>query len=131
MPYCCATLISASSADTAGDSRTSANSGARRNQDLAMELLNGRRARSIGRRGRAIERGWRVRSPNLCALVEASQHKFAVAERLGGGEPAFDGAEHHVEKLVARVAHRELPLQQAARVDVDVLAHRAHRARVG
>src|SRR2546422_907482 len=65
------------------------------------------------------------------ALIKPRQHELAVPECFGRGEPAIGGAEHHVEQLIARVAHRELPLQEPGRVDIDVLAHRAHGARIG
>src|SRR6202162_1728053 len=63
--------------------------------------------------------------------VEARHHEFAVAERFRGGEASVDGAEHHVDELVAFLVHSTLPLQESRGIDVDVLAHRAHRTRVG
>src|SRR5712691_7880171 len=65
------------------------------------------------------------------ALVEPRQHELAVAERLGGGEPPARRAEHALEELVAGLVGRHLAAQQARHVDVDVLAHRAHRTRIG
>src|ERR1700724_1800377 len=64
-------------------------------------------------------------------FVEARHHEFAVAERFRGGEASVDGAEHHVDELVARLVHRDFALQESRGIDVDVLAHRAHRARIG
>src|SRR6185312_17425865 len=74
--------------------------------------------------------GWRFRKAVSRAFIKPRHDEFAVAERLGGGKSAVHGAEHHVEELVARLVHRHLALQQAARVEIDVLAHRAHRARI-
>src|SRR5207302_913231 len=65
------------------------------------------------------------------AFIKPRQHELAVAECLGRGESAVGGAEHHVEQLIARLAHRELPLQESGRVDIDVLAHRSHSTRIG
>src|SRR6202163_2072734 len=64
-------------------------------------------------------------------FVEARHHEFAVAERFRSGEASVDGAEHHVDELVAGLVHGDFALQEARGIDVDVLAHRAHRARVG
>src|SRR5258708_34809244 len=65
------------------------------------------------------------------ALVKARQHELAVSQRLGGGEAAVGGAEHALEQLVARLVGTHFLAQQSRDGDVDVLAHGAHRARVG
>ncbi len=54
-----------------------------------------------------------------------------MAERLGRGEPAVGGAEHHLEQLVAGLIHVDLAPRDAGDVDIDVLGHQAHGARIG
>src|SRR5438876_8057470 len=83
-------------------------------------------SRMAARSGSVATSGLKLR-----ALVEAGQHEFAVAQRLGSRQPSVRRAKHHVEKLVAGFAHRDIALKQPRDVDVNVLAHRAHRAWVG
>src|SRR5690606_6090358 len=64
------------------------------------------------------------------AFVEPRQDELPVPERLGRGQPPVGGAEHALEELVARLVGRELLPEEAGDVDVDVLGHGAHRARV-
>src|SRR3989337_3448782 len=65
------------------------------------------------------------------ALVEPCQDELAMSERFGRGQPAVGRAEHAVEQFVAGLVRGELFSQQAGDVDVDVLRHRAHGARIG
>src|SRR5881227_3791151 len=103
MPYCCATLISLISARAAcADSMSDAVNKAAVNERCIC----------------------------LSAFIKARQHEFAMPQRFRGGETSVRRAEHHVEQLVARLVHRDLALQESRRVDIDVLAHRAHGARI-
>src|SRR5256884_774377 len=65
------------------------------------------------------------------AFVQAREDELAMAERFCGGEPAVRGAQHHLEELVARLVHVDLTARDAGHVDVDVLRHEAHGARIG
>src|SRR6478672_6124527 len=67
----------------------------------------------------------------LSALIQPRQHELAMAQRLGGGEASVGGAEQALEQLVAGLVGRQLFSQQAGDVDVDMLGHRPHGARVG
>src|SRR5882762_6807547 len=68
---------------------------------------------------------------NSGAFVQASEDELAMSERFCSGEPAVRGTEHHLEKLVARLVHVDLLARDARHVDVDVLGHEAHGARIG
>src|SRR5258706_9420687 len=75
----------------------------------------------------------RTRSADIArsgALVKARQHELAVSQRLGGGEAPVARAEHALQQLVARLVGTHFLAQQSPDVDVDLLPHRAHRARV-
>src|SRR5262249_23404036 len=67
---------------------------------------------------------------NSRAAIKLRQHEVAVAERLGGGEAAVGGAQDHVDQGVAGLFKRHLAAQDAGHVEVDVLRHGAHRARI-
>ena len=54
-----------------------------------------------------------------------------MSERLGRGEAAFGGAEHAFQQFVASLIEVDLAAQNARDIDIDVLAHGAHRARIG
>src|SRR5262249_3748226 len=64
------------------------------------------------------------------AAVQLREHELAVAKRLGGSEAAVGGAHDHVDEGIARLIERHLAAQDAGHVDVDVLRHGAHRARI-
>src|SRR5512134_1266436 len=64
-------------------------------------------------------------------LVEPGEHELAMPERFRRGEPAVGGAEHALEELVAGLVGGQFLAQQPRDVHVDVLAHRAHCARIG
>src|SRR6266704_5358480 len=68
---------------------------------------------------------------NSGAFVQASEDELAMSERFCGGEPAVRGTEHHFEEFVARLVHVYLLARDAGHVDVDVLGHEAHGARIG
>ena len=65
--------------------------GVDRDPDAARSRLPGLRRRGRGRAPRLAGRWIRGR-PRSGALVQARQHELAMAERLGGGEPAVGGA---------------------------------------
>src|SRR4029078_8723451 len=71
-----------------------------------------------------------VRLVRSGALVQPRQHELAVPERFRGSQPAVRGAEHALEQLVAGLVRRELPPQQSLHIELDVLGHRAHGARI-
>lgn len=54
-----------------------------------------------------------------------------MSKRLGGGKPAIDSAEHHVQKFVPGLGDAHLAAQQTGDVHVHVLAHGADGARIG
>src|SRR5882762_2822167 len=65
------------------------------------------------------------------AFVQAREDELAVSQRLRGGEPAVRRSEHHLDELVARLVHVDLLARDSGHVDVDMLGHQAHRARIG
>src|SRR5712691_4031237 len=65
------------------------------------------------------------------AFVQASEDELTMSERFCGGEPAVRGTEHHFDEFVARLVHVDLLARDAGHVDVDVLGHEAHGARIG
>src|SRR3954463_7962223 len=132
MPYCCATLISLISARAAGiaTSKMAASNVAHRAVVRRRPVINVIAETSL-RVAAAAEASWgRIAAMPLGALIQPREYELAVAKRLGGGEASVCRPKHHVEEFVAGFIHRDLALQQARRVDVDVLAHRAHGARI-
>src|SRR5438477_5130905 len=133
MPYCSATLISVTSACADGGSATRAAA------QTAISHAGNRQARAVRmsfvpeceRRDDAAGDSRRAAETASRALVESRQHEFTVAQRLGRRKASVGGPEHHIEKLVACLVHRDLSLQKSRGVKIDVLAHRAHCARVG
>src|SRR5881628_3468199 len=65
------------------------------------------------------------------AFVQAREDELAMSEGFCGGQPAVRGTQHHLEEPVARLVHVDLTARDAGHVEVDVLGHEAHRARIG
>src|SRR5215831_9472336 len=69
-------------------------------------------------------------SAHASAAIELGHDEFAMAQRFGGRQPSIGGADHHVDQRVAGAIERQLAAQDTGHVDVDVLGHGAHCARV-
>ena len=54
-----------------------------------------------------------------------------MSKRFGRGETAFGGAEHAVQQFVASLIDVDFATQNARDIDIDVLVHGAHGARIG
>ncbi len=54
-----------------------------------------------------------------------------MSERLGCGEAVIGDAERAVQQLVASLINVDFAAQYARDIDIDVLAHGAHGARIG
>jgi hypothetical protein len=68
--------------------------------------------------------------PSLGAAIELGEHEFPVPERLVGGQPAVGGTQDHPDQRVARLRDGHVAAQDAGHIDVDVLGHGAHGARI-